>query len=313
MDEEVLRELRKKKTALWIGIIFFGIIALSSLMTESVLMFICGILLVAGCIYGLIVFGRFTAGLLKYQPGKGFGYYRKTREQKLKHMTVGQFILAAVPIVTTLFGYFSFSTIIGSIIAILFIQFHLKRRVSLHTPVDDATLFELEELEIVSTNETVYGLYKDFHSWNAVPAGGKIFVLTLDRLVIIRFLSVDQGQRIDIRLSDIDRLGIIAKGRDGSGLLLTIGTIDYRIIRLSLDGESDQDSPEEFVTHFLQALDNALISRGSPAGQTAAGNRNPAEQIASRGTIRHIEMNDMPSTQGGQPAAQQNGQRVLDF
>lgn len=79
------------------------------------------------------------------QPGKGLSFYRKTGEQKMKHITYGQYVLVGLILVSLVSVFLKmgiFYAITFGISGILVLQYIFKRRISLHTKIDDASLVE---------------------------------------------------------------------------------------------------------------------------------------------------------------------------
>ncbi|MCD9022606.1 hypothetical protein [Cohnella silvisoli] len=221
------------------------------------------------CIAGLSMLHRQLTALPPYRPGKGFWFYRLTGSRKNRVLTVGQVFILLLIIGSLWFGDFSRHTLryaigyaIGSAIGgIALIQYVIKPRIKLHTPVDDAALFELEDLGIIRPDEIVIGMYKDFQSWVSASGGAKILLLTPDRLIAIRMSTPDEGERTEIRLSDIDRLGLIGHGKKGEGLILSVGLLDGSIIRFMLLGSSYKYSPEQFIQQLLELLDKRFTTQ----------------------------------------------------
>lgn len=260
-EEEVVQDLTKKIRTIWFSLIFFGVLTIVGFFSENFLLIICGLLFVVGGIFALFKFHRMSDGVVaEYLPGKGFGFYRKSRKAKLKHYTYAQIIIVGLICLSIVLKTGIGHALSFGIAGILYIQFFLIRRVSLHTTIDDATLFELEELGIISSSDIVKALYKDFVSWNEVVAGNKIIVVKQDSLLCLVMQNKEEALRYECPLREIQKLGIMGNGNKGDGFLITIVTRDDRTLRILLDGNSYQDSPEEFFKHFLQALDDALLS-----------------------------------------------------
>lgn len=307
-EEEVVQDLKKKIRTLWLSSIFFGIITIVGFMSANILMIICGLIFVVGGIFALFKFREMANGVVAiYQPGKGFGFYRKSREAKLKHYTYVQIILVVLICVSILFKTGIGQALTFGIGGILYIQFFLIRRVSLHTTIDDATLFELEELGIISASDIVKALYKDFVSWNEVVAGNKMIVVKQDSLLCLVMQSKEEALQYEVPLHEIHKLGIMGNNNKGEGFLITIVTREDQTLRILLDGNSYQDSPEELFKHFLQALDEALLSAsGTHAMKNKANSRKRDRrmdvdpQAVTRETvsaphvnIRHLDLQPM--------------------
>lgn len=307
-EEEVIQDLRKKMRTLWFSLTFFGFMLIFGIMIHNFILIICGLLFVVGGIFALFKFREIMNGVVDiYRPGKGFGFYRKTREEKLKHYRYGQIILVVLIGISFVLKTGIVQTLTVGIAGILYIQFFLMRRLSLHTTIDDATLFELEEIGIISPSDIVKALYKDFVSWNEVVAGKKIVIVKQDSLLCLVMQNKEEALQYEVPLRDVYKLGIMGNGNKGEGYLITIVTREDQTFRILLDGNSYQDSPEEFFKHFLQALDEALSSEmGAHAmkNKTSSMKRDHRvdvdPQSAARGNtsaphlnIRHLDIQPM--------------------
>ncbi|MFE1625261.1 hypothetical protein ACFLFF_00790 [Brevibacillus reuszeri] len=261
-QDEVVHEIRKKMRTLWNSIIFFGLIAILGIFLKKIIITFLGLLLVVPCIWALSKFKKTLQNeMADYQPGKGFGFFRKTGEQKIKYITYAQLGIAGLVVLCLFLNIATLQAIVTGIIGILVFQYMIKKRITLHTKIDDASLFELEELGFISSKDIVKALYKDFESWSNVKPGNKIFLVKQDALVCVIIQDKQEAIRVECRLRDIKKLGLLGSGKEGEGLLLLIGTAQNEVVRLKMEGSSFQDSPEQFMTHFLQALDEALLSK----------------------------------------------------
>lgn len=316
MDDQAQSQLKKQRKMVWFGLFFFGLILLIGIMDGDMMMSIGGGVMTIGAVAALIITKRHTQSLSAYRPGKGFWYYRMSRENKLKYLTGGQILI--VILLAGLFwaGYFNWYVLFATLFGLYYIQAVIKPRIKLHTPVDDASLFELEELGIIGPEDIVEGLYKDFESWNDVVSGSKVVVLTLDHLVVIRMQDPQHGERLDIRLREIERVGIVSIGKQGQGMILTVGLNDNSIIRFALSGESFQDSPEQFIQQFLQTLDRLL---GNKAPKSVSGparerpDETPSGAWEQKPSFRHMDLADQPAVSSAGTALPSSGRRMLDF
>jgi len=266
-QDEVLKEVKRKKLLFVLGIIISGLCGLIGIVSgETVLTFISFGFVLASII-GFSVLKDFGQNLTDYYPGQRFKFFRKTREAKLRTLTYAQYILAGLLVVSMVLGLSAGLGLVYGVGGILFIQFYQKRRIKLHTKIDDASLFELEEIGIITSKDSVKAIYKDFQSWNRIMSGHKLLLVTQDALIYVIIEDQEEAVRMECRLRDIRKLGVIGHGKRGEGLLVSIGTSDNQTFRVKLDGASSQDSPEEFFTHFLEALDNALSPSTQPAQQ----------------------------------------------
>ncbi|MFB9276594.1 hypothetical protein [Cohnella cellulosilytica] len=264
-EDEVLREIGKKRRAIWLGILLFGLCGIVGLFGGGLLLTVGGFGFVAAGVVALDKLKGFGQAIADYHPGQGFGYFRKTREEKMKVLTRTQYGLAFIVLLCILFRISIDDSLISGIGGILFIQYYIKGRIRLHTPIDEASLFELEEIGVISSEDRVKAIYKDFESWEQAEKGSKILLVTQDSLVCVIMENKEEAIRMECRMKEIRKLGVIGHGEQGEGLLVSIGTLDNRTIRVKLDGASALDSPEVFFQQFLQALDEALASASEPA------------------------------------------------
>ncbi|WP_135556803.1 hypothetical protein [Paenibacillus cymbidii] len=316
MDQQSAQELRKKRFLSALGLPIFGVLAYVWLNDDELLLGAGSLLCVLFSIAAVIKLSRQLRGSMSvYRPGKGFWYYRLTRQNKLHYLTAGEAVIVLIAAGLLLFTevpvYF---TLLPAAAGLYSLHFVVKPRIRLHTPVDDASLFELEELGIIGMNETVLGLYKDFEQWAYVTDGDKIVVLTNDQLVIVRLSGPESGERISVSLRDIHRLGILSSGNAGQGLNVVIGLSDETVVRFLLHGESFQDSPEEFVHQLLQSLDALAFQRLAPAsGQRHRPESGGRQERPAPSEHRKLDLYDHPAAASGIPASAPSGQRVLDF
>ncbi len=292
-QDEVLREIKKKRQVIWLAILFFGLCGIVGLLGGGILLTFIGFGFVAAGVVGLDKLKGFGQDIRDYHPGQGFRYFRKTKEGKLKQLTLSQCGLAVIALLCVFFRISVDEALVSGIAGILFIQYYLKRRIHLHTPIDEASLFELEELGIITSKDIVRALYKDFESWDQVQKGNKILLVTQDSFVCVIMESKIDAIRMECRMKDIRKLGVIEHGKQGEGLLVSMGTLDNRIMRVMLDGASFQDSPEEFFKQFLQALDEALASISEPAEHRRATielQKGEAARSGVRLNIRELDL-----------------------
>lgn len=270
--EEAYKKIFKPKKSTWFATFFFGFCGVLGLIDrnwEIMWLFFGLFMVMVLSIYGLNKLGSHGWDQLSslgnskkniYQVGKAFWLYRKSAEQKIKLYTYGQIGVLLMLLLMLITGNMN-GSLVYLIVGVVSLQV-FKNRVKLHTIVDEPTLFELEERGIIELQEIVKSLYKDFESWNNVKQGSKILVLTTDKLAMIKINSIDEYEKIECRLRSIKRVSIIRNGEYGQGLLFSIGTNDNNVYLIKLGGESFQDSPEEFLSTFFQALDEALTQTG---------------------------------------------------
>ncbi|MFD1177614.1 hypothetical protein ACFQ3W_15070 [Paenibacillus puldeungensis] len=328
MDNEGYNKIRRKYIMFWIALCILIPITLLFVITKDW----TGTLF-TGAFDALIILAIISSRsmlmrtIAPFQPGKGYWYYRMSPQSKRVYFTVTQWTLFLIVLLYWMSGHHSWYAAVGGLFSIYYIQVMLKRRIQLHTEVDDASLFELEELGIIEPEESVISLYKDFLSWSEVPENAKILILTPDRLVVIRMTTPEEGERYEIRLRDIFGLKFVDTGRHGGGKLVALLMNDQTLIHLDVAGESNQDSPEQFFSSLLKTLDQVKMNPGAVPEQTGKAMRNkPAEpsfnEGAPRPVIRHLDLanytpsnypdtvQDQSRPSGAIEVAQERGQMV---
>ncbi|MGG0824779.1 hypothetical protein ABE099_18090 [Paenibacillus turicensis] len=293
-EKEVIKATRIVKLAAW-GIIFICAIAIVAAYSEPNI-FILLISLI-GLILGVICLFKadsFYSNEKEYIPGKGFRFYRMTKEQKLKYFTY------------TIWGgliYLAFSWIYNGHIPrnfiymlslLFFFHYYTKSRIKAHVQIDDALLYELEELNIIKSQEHVEAIYKDFSTWSSVNSGEKIILVTNKNLVCLIMENRENAVRIDIPLREINRLGIVGYGSRGKGLIFAIGTRDGKNVRIKFEGNSRIDSPEEFTRYFLNTLDKVLT--GTYAQNIEGQNARPEIVTTANKALNHDQTLKMTET-----------------
>lgn len=317
MSDDGTKEIAKKRRVLLIGVISLAALLLFALYEGDYFMAAgFGIALLL-CIYALIKVNRLKSGKMEdYVPGKGFKYYRSTPEMKLRRLNRLQiFIIALIPVTFLLdASYYIISLAIGSLVAI---QYLLKPRIKFHTKIDDASLFELEELGLTGSNEVVSALYKDFQSWENVQEGNKLLVLTPDSLILFIMEDAESAVRTQCRLRDIKKLGIVEHGQYGEGLIISIVTADNKIFRIKLEGKSAQDSPEEFFKHLLLGLDEALTRTPAQPPTPSEVERAPLMENMDQSATPKIKIRNLdlenPAMSGMEETNQTQSGRVIDL
>jgi hypothetical protein len=257
------KQIRKLKGVIWFGLIFFSlplfiIIADGSFSTEWHL-FLLSLLMIAISLFALWKLREISYQPKEYKPRKGFWFLRMSKEKKFKHYTLTQWFMVVALLVLYITETGNLATYGFGITYFFMIQFHFKKRLLYHVQLDDATLFELEMLGIISSGEVVRAIYKDFASWEEVKEGSKIVVLTEDHLVSVTMQDKEHGSRMQCPLRQINGLTIVNHGKYGKGTIMAIGTINGGLMQIALDGKSHIDSPEEFIRYFLETLDQVLV------------------------------------------------------
>lgn len=336
---EVVKKMKGKRVLLWFGFVVWIPALYFALLEGEWAMALIGLLLLVANIIALTkVHQQIHGAMTPYIPGKGFWYYRMSAQSKRTYNTAGQWLLFLILMISYMTGYgngYTVTTCIGGIIAL----WAIKRRIKLHTEIDDATLFELEELGIIEEGEMITALYKDFEDWADVPEGSKVLALTPDRLIVIRMASPESGSRHEIRLKEVARLGLASEGRDGKAIIITIGLANGMVARLLLKGQSSQDSPEQFIHALLLALDRVYLQpAASPVMEQPVRVRPETPRFPAGGPrpeIRHLDLHipgDSPEVQPSQdfegrergesagsgpesakPATNGESKRIIDF
>jgi len=252
-------------------IVFFGFGSYVGIDEGNYFMFAGCLLFVVAGIVGLFIFRKKKSAdhLKEYQPGKGFWFFRKTPQQKIRIMSLTQLFCILISL-----GFFYYSSFLRTLIlligALALVQI-MKQRIKFHTPIDDASLFELEERGVILKNEIVQSLYKDFDTWENIQAGNQILYLTPDAFVRIQFEGEKYFSRYEYRLRSMNKIGIIGNPNSKQGYILEFGTMYQEYIRINFIGETYLDSPEQFLSQFLAHLDRALLH--SPAPKPADQNQ----------------------------------------
>lgn len=74
----------------------FGLCTLVGIATQEWFMTLLSLGLTVIAVYELTQISGMTKNATAYQPGKGFRYYCRTVQQKLRYLTWGQWFLAAI-------------------------------------------------------------------------------------------------------------------------------------------------------------------------------------------------------------------------
>lgn len=300
MSKDYKIDLVKKKIAI-IGCMFFGGIGifLGAICDDILLILISLAFFLLGFISLIKGVGRQNNENIKdYIPGKDFKYLRTSASQKIKSYTKGQYILGIVTVIIIIVWILHptgamLKCASGGVVAILVLQYILKARIKLSVPIDDATYFELEEMSLIEKNDVVKSIYKDFESWEDVEEGRKALIVTQDNLVCVNFESREDATKVICPLSKIKKVNIVVTGRYGQSYLLTIG-YGKDFLNIKLFGDSEQDSPEEFLACFLKELDRCLLGNENGEIRRLIGNTADIpvnSNIVPRYNIRYIDLN----------------------
>lgn len=263
--------------------------------------------------------------LAPYKPTKGFKFYRKTAQERVRLYTMLQKLWTAIFVVFIVIfivnigengrNIISLLQMIALWLSIICGLSFFKQRIRFHQDIDDATYFELEELGLISEQDVVTTLYKDFPSWDNARTNSKILVLTLDTLIILNFKAKNSASKAEFPLSQVERLGFFRAGNEhgdtlSKGYALTIGLCD-RVVRIFLSGSSYQDSPEEFLSYFLKTLDDKFLKKPKAARRTKT---NPSQVIMKNmDKIRQIEIEDETVQRKNDVLTSPSQKRVIDL
>ncbi|MFD1177613.1 hypothetical protein ACFQ3W_15065 [Paenibacillus puldeungensis] len=230
---------------------------------EWVWLFIGGLFLVLALIM-TITYGKLLEGNIPhYRPGKGFWFYRLSPRGKRIRLTVSQCIMLLTIIVCWVLEYQIWYATAASVAGIYYVQFTLKRRIKQHTAMDGHSLLELEQRGLINLDEMVVGFYQDSTSWSRAPYDSKVFVITTDRLKMVRLKTSSEVEQYEIRLNDIMGLHIFNSGKYSGEKVITMKLVDGIILHLYLVGGSYQGSPEQFISSLLKALDQVKLNSGA--------------------------------------------------
>lgn len=266
-EDEVLNQIKSNKRGAWLGIIFFGVCAGVGLLSGQILLFLLGAAFVVAGAWVINKGNKLSEGEIEiFVPKKSHRrWVINDPDQCRAKITKWQIGLSIVGIIFTVMT--KRVSIIGCLIAGLLGLQVMKTRIKIHTMIDDASLFELEERGIITPADLVKSLYKDFNSWAELKPNAKLLLLTQDRLISIIFNNADEVVRNECSLSRITKLGFstfqTSESATGSGTLLFIGTVDNDIFRIKLLGSSYQDSPEIFISQLIKILDELGASQAS--------------------------------------------------
>ena len=258
---------------------------------------------------------RMEGKLPQYVPLKGFGFYRKSSEQKIKLFKIRQKVSLLLALATVLYVINPFiAKSISCYITAIYVLFILlvyaldsrgkKTRIKFHEPIDDANYFELEELGLITEKDVVISLYKDFASWKEVKENSKLLILTQDALVCLNFKERTRANKLVIPLKEITGLGF---NSEISAVFMAL-EVAGSTIRLYLKGENIQDSPEEFISRFLKQLDNYILNR--PHGEPKTYNRSQFTPPSESQNLRQLDITDC---MGCIASVESNTSRLIEY
>ncbi|MBX4262354.1 hypothetical protein KTC96_06435 [Clostridium estertheticum] len=288
-DKKFSRNLLGKKIILISVIIVAVLLGISMLSDgEYSQATILGVIFVL-CIYALKnIYGQ-TCNLKEYVEQKGYKFYRQSSSERISQYTGIQIMIGFLLVVISI-NHFSFLNVIKGILPIIYIQLIMKKRIKLHVPVDDAMYFELEEMGIINNGSIVKSLYKDFVAWKDLKEGKKVLLITQDSFICVNFNSRNKADKYVCQLTQINKLGILRTGDYMLGYLITIGCND-KFMKIKLDGDSFQDSPEEFISFFIKELDRCKLgSKDTDIRNKNSMNMSKMQsEVAQNTSIREID------------------------
>lgn len=302
-NHDALKDLKsKRRIIVFLGLPMWLLGLYFAIAEKEWIMGFLSLLLLVASVFAIIKANKLIRGTLApFRPGKGFWYYRMSAQSKRAYITVGQCVLLLLLIGFWMLDSFNGYTAITAVGGIVVLQVLVKRRIKRHTEVDEAGLSELEELGIIRQGEVITSLYKDFEKWSNVSGNAKVLALTRDRLIVIIMASAEDGARYEIRLREITGLSIVNKGKYGQGVIVTLKLADETVINLLLEGESQQDSPEQFIQTLLKGLDRVYTGTAGSAASEQKGRSRPEHPKFSGKEplpqIRYLDLNEAPVTQ----------------
>ncbi|EHS57724.1 hypothetical protein [Paenibacillus sp. Aloe-11] len=286
--EELVRSIQKqvriKRVACWAGIIMFGLCTLVGFATQEWFMTLLSLGLTVLAVYGLTQMSGMTKYASEYQPGKGFRYYRRTVQQKLRYLTWGQCFLAVFIILLFFLRNGGLIPFLMAVFGIITIQFSIKKRIKNHQEPDAAELDDFVRMGIVATHEQIIGVYKDFVHLTHTFRGNQIIIVTDKRLISVFVEEHGRALKTEMLLAGIHKVRAIGTGFQGQGLLLSVSNRDHNELHIHMVGKSIFFSPEQFIGSLLRALDAALKSgtypttEAFPAYQQTRISLHPSEQ-----------------------------------
>ncbi|MEK4427977.1 hypothetical protein MHB54_01810 [Paenibacillus sp. FSL M7-0802] len=263
--EELVRSIQKqvriKKVACWAGLIMFGLCTLVGVAVQEWLMTLLALAMTILSVYGLSMMRGMTKFTKEYQPGKGYGYYRRTVQQKLRYLTWGQWLVGGLIVLMFFIFNVRLSAFLIAILGILTIQFSIKKRIKNHQEPDVTELEEFVRMGIVSPHEQTIGVYKDFLHLSHTFRGNQIVIVTDKRLISVFVEEQGRAVKTEMLLSGINKIRAIGTGFQGQGILLSVSNRDHNELHIHMVGKSIFFSPEQFIGSLLRALDAALKSR----------------------------------------------------
>lgn len=133
--EELVRSIQKqvriKRVACWAGLIMFGLCTLVGIAAQEWLMTLLALAMTILSVYGLTIMRGMTKFTKEYQPGKGYGYYRRTVQQKLRYLTWGQWLVGGLIVLMFFIFNVRLSAFLIAILGILTIQFSIKNELKI--------------------------------------------------------------------------------------------------------------------------------------------------------------------------------------
>ncbi|MDQ0495113.1 hypothetical protein [Paenibacillus brasilensis] len=286
--EELVRSIQKKmrfkKVVCWLAIIMFGLCTLVGVAAQEWLLTLLSLGMTVLGIYALTLMRGMSKFTKEYQPGKGYGYYRRTVQQKLRYLTWAQWLAGAF-IILMIFVFDTRPTsFLIVILAILTIQFSIKKRIKNHQEPDAAELDGFVRMGMISPQEQPIGVYKDFVHLTHTFRGNQIVIVTDKRLISVFVEEQGRAVKTEMLLSGINKVRVIGTGFQGKGILLSVSNRDHNELHIHMVGKSIFFSPEQFIGSLLRALDTALkigtyrTEETFPAYQQTRISLHPSEQ-----------------------------------
>lgn len=271
-------QLKMAKSTYQIFIIISILLFFLGLKVEGIIITMFGICATIGLIYKIIQIGKFDKGIQDFKANEGFLFYRGG----IKHPKYGFIniytIIEVFLVVMLLLGFILKATIGAGIssrdsnsvfivaIAIIVIEVYYKRIISFMNKdkiLDYAIANDLRIKGIISVDETIKGLYKDFDKFENAEPGNKLVYITNEYFSYILFDENRTPKRLLIPANEIKKFGVLGFLEITQSAiviphkLVYIGASNGRNYRFNLSGRS-KHLPKEFIPNLITLLDKQV-------------------------------------------------------